>query len=149
GARTSASTRRSSSASIPPSNAARAFTSCSPACGKPRSMNQSPLRRAASAIRTASRILIACHVRPDGDALGSLLALGLGCMALGKRVVMVSPDGVPDAYRFLPLWECVATAAEGEFDLGIGVDADGSARLGSAQAAVLAAPQVIDLDHHI
>jgi phosphoesterase RecJ-like protein len=112
-------------------------------------MNQSPLRRAASAIRTASRILIACHVRPDGDALGSLLALGLGCMALGKRVVMVSPDGVPDAYRFLPLWECVATAAEGEFDLGIGVDADGSARLGSVEAAVLAAPQVIDLDHHI
>jgi phosphoesterase RecJ-like protein len=87
-------------------------------------------------------------VRPDGDALGSLLALGSGCERLGKTVTLVSPDGVPPAYRFLPGWERVVTAAAGPVDLAIGVDADGSDRLGSAEAAVLAAPCVLDLDHH-
>ncbi len=111
-------------------------------------MRQKLLNQAAGAIRTASSVLIACHVRPDGDALGSLLGLGLGLERLGKRVLMVSPDGVPELYRFLPHHERVVTAAAGAFDLAIGVDADGSRRLGSAEAAGLAAPFVIDVDHH-
>jgi phosphoesterase RecJ-like protein len=112
-------------------------------------MGQSPLSQAAAAVRRSSRILIACHVRPDGDALGSLLALGKGCKSLGKQVTMVSPDGVPPAYHFLPSWEEIRTDATGGFDLAISVDADGSARLGSAEPAVLGAPFVIDLDHHV
>lgn len=111
-------------------------------------MNPSPLAQAAAAIRPANSILIACHVRPDGDALGSLLALGLGCEQLGKQATLLSPDGVPAPYRFLPRWERVVRAASGPFDLAVGVDADGSDRLGSAEAAVLAAPRVIDIDHH-
>jgi phosphoesterase RecJ-like protein len=93
-------------------------------------------------------LLIACHVRPDGDALGSLLGLGLGCEQLGKSVVLLSPDGVPERYRFLPTWERVVTAAEATFDLAVGVDADGRERLGSAETAVLGTPCVIDIDHH-
>src|SRR5439155_19481437 len=72
----------------------------------------------------------------------------LACEHLGRDVTLVSPDGVPDAYRFLPECERIRTAAEEAFDLSIGVDADGSHRLGSAEAAVLAAPRVIDIDHH-
>jgi bifunctional oligoribonuclease and PAP phosphatase NrnA len=104
---------------------------------------------AAKAIRQARKILIACHVRPDGDALGSLCGLGLACEALGKSVTIVSPDGVPPLYQFIPGSERVRTGASGAFDLGIGVDADGSDRLGSAEALVLGAPVVIDLDHHV
>jgi phosphoesterase RecJ-like protein len=111
-------------------------------------MNPSPLAQAVTAIQQANRVLIACHVHPDGDALGSLLALGLGCHRLGKEVILLSPDGVPATYRFLPQWQRVVTAASGPVDLAIGVDADGSDRLGSAEAAVLAAPLVIDIDHH-
>jgi phosphoesterase RecJ-like protein len=106
-------------------------------------------QEAARAIRQARNILIACHVRPDGDALGSLCALGLACEALGKRVTMVSPDGVPPLYDFIPGTDRVRTDAAGPFDLGIGVDADGSDRLGSAEPLVLGAPVVIDLDHHV
>src|SRR5687767_10624303 len=101
------------------------------------------LREAATRIREADRVLLACHVRPDADALGSLLGLALGLEGLGKRVQAVSPDGVPELYRFLPSWERVRTLAEGPFDLGIGLDADGSDRLGSAEAAVLTCPVVI------
>jgi phosphoesterase RecJ-like protein len=106
-------------------------------------------QEAARAIRQARNILIACHVRPDGDALGSLCGLGLACEALGKSVTMVSPDGVPPLYDFIPGTERVRTDASGPFDLGIGVDADGSDRLGSAEPRVLGAPVVIDLDHHV
>jgi bifunctional oligoribonuclease and PAP phosphatase NrnA len=111
-------------------------------------MSPDLLSQAANEIRKASNLLIACHVRPDCDALGSLLALGLGCEAIGAPVTMVSADGVPAAYRFLPHSERVVTTARGVADVAVGVDADGSARLGSAEAAVLAAPVVIDIDHH-
>ncbi|MFN3649393.1 MAG: DHH family phosphoesterase [Armatimonadota bacterium] len=102
----------------------------------------------AETIRKASSLALACHIRPDADALGSLLGLALGLEQLGKRVLAVSPDGVPELYRFLPSWERVVTTVEGEWEVGIGLDADGSDRLGSAEAAILALPTVIDIDHH-
>jgi bifunctional oligoribonuclease and PAP phosphatase NrnA len=115
-------------------------------------MNNGPLsptiRQAASEIRKATEILLVCHERPDADALGSLLALAGGLDQLGKRVQAVSPDGVPPLYRFLPGWQRIATAARGKPDLAIGLDADGSHRLGTAAPSVLAAPCIIDLDHH-
>jgi phosphoesterase RecJ-like protein len=111
-------------------------------------MRKERLKQAATQIRKANSILLACHVRPDADALGSLLGLALGLQRLGKQVVAVSADGVPETYRFLPAWEQVRTRAEGEFDLAIGLDADGSDRLGASEAAVLGAPVTIDMDHH-
>ena len=112
------------------------------------SKRQEALTQAATAIRTASRIVLACHVRPDADALGSLLGLALGLRSLGKEVDAISVDGVPELYRFLSGWETVRTSAQPPYDLGIGLDCDGSDRMGSAEAAVLAPPVVIDIDHH-
>ena len=112
-------------------------------------MRNQLLTQAAAAIRNANRIVVACHVNPDADALGSLLGVGYACAALGKPVTLVSPDGVPSVYRFLPGWEQVVSTAGGEYDLGIGVDADGSDRLGSAETVVTSAPTVIDIDHHV
>ncbi|MBM3460194.1 MAG: bifunctional oligoribonuclease/PAP phosphatase NrnA, partial [Armatimonadetes bacterium] len=106
------------------------------------------LIQAAEAIRAADSVLLVCHVRPDGDALGSLLGLTLGLECLGKRVTPVSPDGVPELYRFLPGWERVVTTAGGEWDLAVGLDADGSDRLGAAEELVLRQSVVLDLDHH-
>lgn len=111
-------------------------------------MRQERLEQAAAAIRKANSILLACHVRPDADALGSLIGLQLGLKQLGKEVRAVSPDGVPAAYRFLPGWEDVSNTVKGSFELAIGLDADGSDRLGPAESALLAQPLVIDLDHH-
>ncbi len=106
------------------------------------------MSQAATRIRTASRVLIACHVRPDGDALGSLLGLALGLQSLGKEVTALSTDGVPALYRFLPHWEEIVPEANGTWDVSIGLDADGSNRLGAAEGLVLSQPFVIDLDHH-
>jgi len=109
---------------------------------------KSLLQQAAMQIRTANNLLLACHMRPDADALGSLLALMLGLEHLGKKVEAVSPDGVPEVYRFLPHWQRLRTKAQAPPDLAIGMDADGSHRLGGAEADILGAPLVINLDHH-
>jgi bifunctional oligoribonuclease and PAP phosphatase NrnA len=116
---------------------------------------QTQRAQAAAAIRSAETIVMSCHVNADGDAIGSLCALGLACRHLGKRVLTVSPDGVPEIYDFIPGSMEVLSAAEAtsrsdgqNFDVGIGVDADGSDRLGGAEALVLAARVVIDIDHH-
>ena len=111
-------------------------------------MRQERLKQAATQIRKANSLLLACHIRPDADALGSLLGLMHGLERLGKQVDAVSQDGVPSIYRFLPGHDRVLTAARGPYDVAIGLDADGADRLGSAEAAVLAAPVTIDLDHH-
>src|SRR3954447_9787170 len=101
------------------------------------------LKAAAAEIRKADSLLLACHVRPDADALGSLLGLLLGLEQLGKRAVAVSPDGVPSTYRFLPHRERIVSSASGAWDLGIGLDADGSDRLGPAETLVVSQPRVL------
>lgn len=111
-------------------------------------MRHERLDQAATAIRKANSLVLACHVRPDADALGSLLGLKLGLEKLGKEVTALSPDGVPALYRFLPGWEGVRTAAVGSWELGIGLDCDGSDRMGPVERVVLGPPVVIDIDHH-
>ena len=54
------------------------------------------------AIRPAQRIAIACHVRPDGDAIGSMVGLGHSLALAGKTVLMFSEDAVPRHLRYLP-----------------------------------------------
>src|SRR5436305_15249686 len=52
-------------------------------------------------VRRHDRFLLTTHVRPDGDGLGSLLALAEGLERLGKRVARVIPSVVPPRYDFL------------------------------------------------
>ena len=53
-------------------------------------------------IGTARRILLVTHVAPDGDAIGSLLALGRLLQAQGKEVTLACEDPVPEIYAWLP-----------------------------------------------
>ena len=48
------------------------------------------------------RFLITTHVRPDGDAIGSQLALGLFLQKLGKQVAMINTDPIPDNLAWMP-----------------------------------------------
>lgn len=52
-------------------------------------------------IDSKQRFLISCHVNPDGDGIGSLLALGISLIELGKDVKLICTDGVPGVYSFL------------------------------------------------
>lgn len=113
-----------------------------------------------SALRRHARFLLACHERADGDALGSLLGLGLPLRSLGKSAVMYSPGGVPDLYRFLPQQHEIIGSLQGippeEVEAVVCLDCDGLPRAGQlAQWLASAAsdpasgpPLVIDIDHH-
>ena len=59
------------------------------------------LRSAGEQMRAADRVFVICHMRPDGDAIGSLLGLGLALESTGKSVQMISVDGVPASLSHL------------------------------------------------
>lgn len=52
-------------------------------------------------IKTNNRFIVTCHVHPDGDAIGSLLAIGFVLKKFGKQVELICSEGVPSVYLFL------------------------------------------------
>lgn len=112
------------------------------------------------ALQRHARFLLTCHERADGDALGSLLGLGLPLRSLGKSAVMYSPGGVPDLYRFLPQQQEIIGSLQGispqEVEVVVCLDCDGLPRAGqlshwlasAASGPANGPPLVIDIDHH-
>lgn len=106
-----------------------------------------------AAIRRAQRIAIASHVRPDGDAVGSVLGLALSLRAMGKDVLAVLEDGVPSNLCFLPASDIVIQPAAAPLpfatDLAIALDTATHERIGAKCKALLdLAPVLINIDHH-
>ncbi|MEP6822784.1 MAG: bifunctional oligoribonuclease/PAP phosphatase NrnA [Chthoniobacterales bacterium] len=103
----------------------------------------------ADALHAAQSIVILSHVRPDGDAFGSQLALGLSLRELGKNVTIWNEDGMLEKYAFLPgsdLLELPPTEAQ-TFDLAVALDTATQVRLGTTQAAIKT-EKWINIDHH-
>jgi phosphoesterase RecJ-like protein len=98
-------------------------------------------------LNTAKSILIASHVRPDGDAIGSLLAIGLALQNAGKTVQMVLQDGVPGSFHFLEGHEQVQKEPKGDWDTFISVDCADFKRLGKPFESIRKPD--INIDHHI
>ncbi len=98
-------------------------------------------------LEQSRRVLIASHVRPDGDAIGSLIALGLALRDAGRDVQMVLSDGIPASFRHLSGSEQVRTAPEGEFDTFIVVDCADFRRVG--ECCQKHGRPDINIDHHI
>jgi phosphoesterase RecJ-like protein len=98
-------------------------------------------------LRAAQKILITSHVRPDGDAVGSLLGLGLALQNAGKPVQMVLADGVPSSFRYLEGSDRVRKVPDRDFDTFITVDCADFKRLGKPFQD-FGQPD-INIDHHI
>lgn len=97
--------------------------------------------------QNAQRISVVSHIRPDGDAVGSLLGLGLALQAAGKQVQMVLSDGVPANFRHLTGSEQVANRLEAGADLCVVLDCSDLIRVGNALGTDTL-PDV-NIDHHI
>jgi phosphoesterase RecJ-like protein len=100
-----------------------------------------------SKLLAAERVLIVSHVRPDGDAIGSLLALGLGLLARSKQVQMILTDGMPGSFKHLEGADLVKLKAEGDVDLIVVVDCSDFQRTGKALVGY-PIPDII-IDHHV
>jgi phosphoesterase RecJ-like protein len=94
----------------------------------------------------AKKIVIASHVRPDGDAIGSLLGLGLALHDAGKSVQMILADGVPSSYKYLEGCKLIEKEPKGNHDTFITVDCADFNRTGSIFAN-FGQPD-INIDHH-
>lgn len=104
-------------------------------------------------LRDADEVALACHVGPDGDALGSMLALGAGLRSLGKKVVASwggQPFEVPAAYSSLPALDLLVDPADfpAAPDLFVTFDTGSADRLGSLADRVTAAACCLVVDHH-
>ena len=112
--------------------------------------NQQAAARVAETILQYSSCLIATHINPEGDAIGSQLALALALEQRGMTVFCYDRDGVPENNRFLPTWERVARELpEAIPPLVIYVDADRLERCGLSQEQLPGARAFVRVDHHV
>jgi bifunctional oligoribonuclease and PAP phosphatase NrnA len=102
-------------------------------------------------LREHERFAILSHVRPDGDALGSQLALALSLQQLGKDVRVWNEDGMLEKYSFLPRAELLTKPPSNAEDVDVAVALDTAIqnRLGTALAAIRSANFWINIDHHL
>ncbi len=109
------------------------------------------LSEIASVMRTRERFLVMSHLRPDGDALGSSLAVALCLRELGKDVTVWNEDGMLEKLSFLPHSGLVLKppAEPQEFEVVIAVDTAVQNRVGTCEAAIKSAGMWINIDHHI
>ncbi len=98
-------------------------------------------------LRANERFVVCSHSRPDGDAVGSMLAMGMLLEQMGKHVDMVTADRVPAVYRGLPGADRIQTmiGVHGLYDAVVVLECDGLAR--TRLIGLEAYPQ-INIDHH-
>lgn len=109
------------------------------------------LGRIAEEIRTGQRFLISSHVNPEGDAIGSVLALSLALKELGKEVEVLNQDPTPEVLTFLPgAGSILHRAPENrQFDVAFALDCGDRERLGEEFARVKEIGRIINIDHHV
>ena len=102
-------------------------------------------------IKTHQRILIASHAEPDGDCLGSLVALGLALGKLDKTITLFNSSPIPAVYRFLPGVERIVKQIKEakEYDLAVVLDCGDILRVGEDSSVVEQIPILINIDHHV
>jgi phosphoesterase RecJ-like protein len=102
-------------------------------------------------IRNSGNILLASHANPDGDAIGSLVAMGLALDAIGKPNTLFNESKIPAVYRFLPSVGRVAwqLKKDEEFECAIILDCGNLRRIGQTASIVEQIPTIINVDHHL
>jgi len=111
----------------------------------------SSLAEMAAKFRDHQRFAVLSHYRPDGDAIGSTLAVGLALEALGKTVHMLNEDAVPGSLAFLPGTERIQQPATPlDVEVIVAVDCANRERLGSKCLEMVAGANRlwINIDHH-
>jgi phosphoesterase RecJ-like protein len=113
-------------------------------------MTQASFADIARVLREHQSFAVLSHVRPDGDALGSQLAMALALLQLGKKVRVWNEDGMLEKYSFLPRAELMQkppTAPE-QVDVIVALDTAIQNRMGTAFQAALDPKICINIDHH-
>lgn len=107
------------------------------------------LKQIAELLAKSDNIVITAHIHPDGDSLGSMVALNSYLLSLGKKVQMILDDDIPNLYKFLPDIQNINRPTDKRIkaDLLIVLDASDVNRIGKVKDAIDA--PILNLDHHI
>ncbi len=101
-------------------------------------------------LKNSDHILVATHKNPDGDAIGSLIAMGLCLDVLNKKTTLYNESPIPAVYRFLPATNRVVRNLKNEnYDLAVILDCGDLQRIGKAVSVVRQVPVIVNIDHHI
>lgn len=121
--------------------------SAAPASSAARESLPVPMQAILQALRDGEKFLVCSHSRPDGDAVGSMLAMGMLLRQMGKRVDMVAADRVPAVYRNLPSTKDIrhAMRVHGPYDAVVLLECDGLER---TRLRGLERMYHINIDHH-
>ena len=108
------------------------------------------MEEAIKLIKKSDNIYIASHVQPDGDNIGSILALGMAIKRLKGKVNIIKVDDIPSDYHFLPGLELIREHDVGQYiDLFIALDSSDIDRLGLGKEFASKADKIINIDHHV
>ncbi len=103
-----------------------------------------------SAIEKSQKVLIATHENPDGDAIGSAVAMAAFLRSIGKEVYLFDKDPVPDNLKFLPGTKEFSDKFPKEpMDLLITVDCESLSRFGANLEQLPKIKKTINIDHHL
>lgn len=106
----------------------------------------------AAALRSHDSFILLSHVRPDGDAIGSQIALGFALEAMGKTVHFINEDGLPDNLQFMLGSDRIQTPPADPLDVQVAIALDCATRPRLGDNALHAASQAklwINIDHHV
>ncbi|MGN0818642.1 MAG: bifunctional oligoribonuclease/PAP phosphatase NrnA [Candidatus Coproplasma sp.] len=116
-------------------------------------MNNSTLAEIARQLKSAQTVAVFCHVRPDGDALGSMLSLVLALNNAGKRAYAICDDPVPQRLKLFSAMEDVQLSLplpQDNFDTLICVDCADVTRMGTYSATFAKFKgATVNIDHHV
>lgn len=101
-------------------------------------------------LKNSTNVLIASHINQDGDAIGSLLAVGFALEFINKRTLLYNESSIPLVYRFLPGIDNIKHEINDSyrFDTAIVLDCGTLERIGKAAETVSLIPVIINIDHH-
>ena len=113
-------------------------------------MSAATFEQIGQALREHRRFAVLSHVRPDGDALGSQLAVGLALRKLGKDARIWNEEGMLHKYSFLPEAKLLTKppAEPEDVDVVVALDTAIQNRLGTTVASIKSAKVWINIDHH-
>jgi len=110
----------------------------------------SPLQAIAKILSEENHFLVASHFNPDGDAIGSLVAVGHILASLGKTFTLYNPSGMPSKYRWLETpGEVLDTLPDRMPPWTIVMDCGSAERMGDAMVARMDETNIINVDHHL
>ncbi len=117
----------------------------------PKPFSHADFDKIGAVLRERKSFVLISHVRPDGDAIGSQLALGYSLMAAGKSVRLINEDGLPDNLAFMAGSEKIETPPADPLDVEVAIALDTATKPRLGENALRAASKAeiwLNIDHH-